>query len=189
MTSGRQSGWCALFVRAASPGAVFRFLQRRSAGLPDETARLDAFDLLLSDAVLPDGWRVLVADPLARVWMEAIGPALARALATPATLVFADEQRATWAFVRWTENGEQSDAKSEEVPARNGLRARLFGVGGPGVQAARWARDQNLPVARVPTAGRQSPPIVDYLTVAGLDQRGLLIEDSPRLYRFMMRGS
>jgi hypothetical protein len=27
-------------------------------------------------------------------------------------------------------------------------------------------------------------PVVDYRTVAGLDQRGLLLEDGPRLYRF-----
>jgi hypothetical protein len=48
-----------------------------------------------------------------------------------------------------------------------------------------WALARGLPIDRLPAAGlRRHIPIIDYITVAELDQRNLLVENSPRLYRF-----
>ena len=187
----------ALFVTAASPGMVFRWLERRAAGSRDGLACLDARGLLLSDAHGPDGWRALVAaddgDPeAARAWMEATGPALANAFPPFVALLWAGETARAWGYIVWpATDGAAPERGGGSVPPWP-LWRRLAGLGedGPAARAAAWARARGLPVDRVPGLAVRRPPLPvhDYMTVAGLDARGLLREDSPRLYRLRFHG-
>ncbi len=74
-----------------------------------------------------------------------------------------------------------------------GLLGRLLGIGvaDASVPAVQWAIDRRLPVDRIPDAAgrRRAAPVYPYATVASLDERGLLIENSPRLYRFPFASS
>jgi len=191
----------ALFVAAASPGMVFRWLERRADGC-DGLARLDALGLLLSDARGPDQWRALLAttdEPgasrawAARAWMEATGPALAHAFPPSVTLLRADEDERVWGYVVWpADSGVAPERGGGGVAPPPSLWRRLAGLGGdgPAARAAAWARARGLPVDRAPglAVRRSLPlPVHDYATVAGLDARGLLREDSPRLYRLRFR--
>lgn len=166
----------ALFVRApGSPGAVYGFLQRRWGREP--------LDLLLSDAV--NGWRALVGEgQTARDWMEAAGPALSRAFPPAVTLLWAEA--AAWGFCVWPEGGpEERGGGAREPEARRGLLRRLLPPAGkPSSPEAAWAAGRGLPVERVlDLAGRRPPPILDWAIVAGLVERGLLVEAGPRFYR------
>jgi hypothetical protein len=52
-----------------------------------------------------------------------------------------------------------------------------------------WATQRALPASRVPALRSKRGPalaVVDYDTVARLDQKSLLVENSPRLYRFQV---
>ncbi len=182
MPAGR-GGWCALFLRAPSPGQVFRFLQRRpgqAAGVP---APEEATILLLSDPAGPEGWRVLAAGRGALGWMEAACPAFAQAFPPAVTLLFAADG---WGFRVWAAGGESERGGGAR---RRGPLARLLGETAER-EAAAWALDRRLPADRIPAlAGRRPPPVCDYATVAGLDERGLLVEDGPRLYRFPLAGA
>jgi hypothetical protein len=87
----------------------------------------------------------------------------------------------------WPENGsEERGGGVREPPARHGLPRRLFlsaGTPSPQPEAA-WAAERGLPVERVlDLAGRRPPPILDWAIVAGLVERGLLVEAGPRFYR------
>lgn len=68
----------------------------------------------------------------------------------------------------------------------SGLLNRLPGARRAVSPALDWANKHGLPGA---FAGDKPPRLitVDYETVAGLDQRGLLVETGPgRLYRFVL---
>ena len=194
--SGAPPVVAALFVAAASPGMVFRWLERRASDR-DSLARLDALGLLLSDACGPDRWRALLAgegrpEEAARAWMEETAPALARAFPPFVTLLRADEAARTWDYVVWPTDSAPAERGGGIAPPPS-LWRRLAGLGedGAAARAAAWARARGLPVDRAPgLAARRSPPLPvhDYATVAGLDARGLLREDSPRLYRFRADG-
>ncbi len=159
----------ALFVRSASPGAVLRFLERRK----DDPERPE--ELLLSEAVGEKNWRVLFAP------MGYLG-----AIAGPLSVVFPDEalialrqERALVILIYKegklveTKNSlEGNDRKWWMYPGFNAL-ATLSPVW-------YWAKEKGLPLHYL----KKSPRIIDYSTVAVLDQRKLLVEDSPRLYRF-----
>lgn len=175
----------ALFLRApASPGTVVRFLQRRWGSNPDGRARLNRLDLLLSDAVRPGGWRALVAGASeALAWMEAAGPILAPAFPPSVALLHADET--AWDFRVWPGDGgaaERGGGPKEQ--GRRGLLSRLLNVTEPSPEVT-WARERGLPIERVPAADSSAPPprLLDWVTVAGLVERNLLVEDGPRLYR------
>ncbi len=223
------SAWSVLFVAAASPGAVFHWLQRchRAAGGPDEPTPRPSCPgacFLLSDAqpgAAP--WRVLTcdhetasgsgdvdpADVLA--WMEDVAPPLARAFPPFVTLLWADEERRVWGPRVWapppaganeTAGADRSapahpieQRKDEPVPPAT-LLQRLSGQKPPTAStcARHWALARGLPADRIPALarvplrpGRIAPlPVYPYETVAGLDARGLLREDGPRLYRFRL---
>ena len=85
----------------------------------------------------------------------------------------------------------QTYAAMPEVDAVLGnaekLTAQAYADFGAGTAEpiAEWAKSRGLPIQRIPQrSGRRSPPILDYTTVTQLDARGLLVENSPRLYRF-----
>jgi len=190
---------------ARSPGQVYQFFERRSASLGG---------VLLSDATSPLGLRALVAaggtlPDVATVFLEVHGPVLARVFAAgpeqpPLTLLFAGAERWGWRRWRVAQNGAAVAAEAFDEVVDDAPKAASTGVGVhllrlfPGAsralprpepdsaraRAIRWAREQGLPIDRVPGVAKKRVPIIDYATVAGLDQRGLLVEDSPRLYRF-----
>ncbi|HVK02603.1 MAG TPA: hypothetical protein VM490_03965, partial [Armatimonadaceae bacterium] len=120
----------------------------------------------------------------------------------PVTLLYADDRgetgRGEWGWRVWTAQGARENAPPEsfsegvtraQAGAGARLLARLTGgaaVGDGGLVRARaWARDggRNLPLGRVPAATGKALPVIDYVTVAALDQKALLVEDGPRLYR------
>ena len=159
----------ALFVRSASPGAVLRFLERRKdAEKPAE--------LLLSEAVGEEKWRALFAPP--EYLSTIVGPL---SVAFPPETLFAIRAEKT-IMVHVYRGGALTDSKNSlegndrkwwPFPGFNALAtpAPIWG----------WLREKE-----VPTQYMTKPPknVIDYDTVAILDQRNLLVEDSPRLYRF-----
>jgi hypothetical protein len=171
--------WAALFLRSASPGAVFRFLERRR-----HAANKAPGPLLLSDAVPPDAWRALIAPA---DWLTVQGPALSQAFGPRVTLLrYIGASTSAWSFTV-LEAGTVVEEGTETLAApRRSLLHRISGVGPALSPPVVWARGRGLPVERVPGAVplKRAVPVVEYQTVARLDQRSLLIEDGPRLYRF-----
>ncbi len=147
----------ALFVRSASPGAVLRFLERLA-----RRGELLPLELLISDAVGEQQWRALVV-----VGMETFAPRLA--LAFPPDTLLLKAISGGWSWTRYTSEGA---AESGSL-----AKKRLWE---PHVPVELWARQQELPLSRL----TRPPKVIDYETVAQLDQRSLLLEDTPRLYRF-----
>jgi len=170
--------WAALFLRSASPGAVFGFLERRSRAGEDLPR-----SLLLSDAAPPHAWRALIAD---RECLAAQGPGLSLAFGPRVTLVYQSETpMPVWAFLIWERGAFTEEGEEPLTATPRGLLYRLAGVKPAPSPAVVWARERGFPIERVPgTVARTKPvPVVEYRTVAGLDQRNLLVEDGPRLYR------
>jgi hypothetical protein len=159
----------ALFVRSASPGAVLRFLERRKT----DDARPD--ELLLSEAVGKEGWRALFA-PIGYL----------NVIAEPLSVVFPEEVMIALRDEKTLLLFIYKEGKLAET--KNSLEGREIGWKWPlGFNALatlppiwHWAREKGLPLSYL----KKSPRVMDYSTVAILDQRNLLVEDSPRLYRF-----
>jgi len=200
--------FAALFLHAASPGQVLRFFERRNAAPPIDLLLSDRVAPLGFRALTGVGDTAAVTDTL-RGLLEEHGPAMARVFVTDAdapsvTLVFA-AAGLRWGWRTWRAasdhvagactgaDEEVTDGTSVAFPLGTRLFRLLTGAYHPSraleaedatARAIRWAREQGLPIDRVPGVTRQRIPVIDYATVAGLDQRGLLVEDSPRLYRF-----
>ncbi|MGC4043883.1 MAG: hypothetical protein QM758_08745 [Armatimonas sp.] len=162
----------ALFVRSASPGAVLRFLERRDA--PHKPA-----EVLLSEAVSTHQWRALFAPP------EYLVPLLA-----PLSIAFPPEALVAMRLdklltISMYRNGEPAyePAFEDSIPTHSGFRLGFPAWAGPPPVFA-WAKEKGIPTRYI-----KEPPkkIIDYSTIAVLDQRKLLVEDSPRLYRFPLR--
>lgn len=182
--------WQALFLSSLSPGAVFRFLERRLGRDPEERGQLDALGLLLSDAVPPGAWRVLSADGAgAGPWMQGVGAALSEAFPPEVVLVWREPggipPEPVWGFIAWA-GGTETERGDTAAERPRGLIARLAGIT-PETPPLRWARERGLPTDRIPALA-QRLPIVEYATVARLDEKGLLTEETPRLYRFRFAG-
>jgi len=88
-----------------------------------------------------------------------------------------------WGFLIWEGGALAEEGEEPLAETPRGLLHRLAGV--KPSPAVAWARERGFPIERVPgTVARTKPvPVVEYRTVAGLDQRNLLVEDGPRLYR------
>jgi hypothetical protein len=175
--------WAALFLRSASPGAVFRFFERRR-----RAGEAAPGPLLLSDAAPANGWRALIGPP---DWLAAQAEALSRAFAPRVTLLRQSAMPTPeWGFTVY-EAGAVAEEGGESLSAKQRpLLHRLAGVKPALSPPVLWARERGLPVERVPGAvsHKGTVPVIEYRTVAGLDQRSLLIEDGPRLYRFDSTG-
>jgi hypothetical protein len=152
-----------LLVRSASPGAVLRFLERRK----DESAPAE---VLLSDGVGGKQWRTLVAPP--EYLVQIAGPL---SLAFPEETILIEPRTTHWQVKVW--RGECLESSIFEEKRRLGMRRSGLTVNPLRTWAAR---------GEVPLLYLTKPPkkIIDYAAVAVLDQRKLLVEDSPRLYRF-----
>ena len=181
MPATTAKGWSVLFLPAPSPGQVIRYLERRHrrAGevVPD--------GLRLSDAAGPKRVRALVGPIETRGWMASIGSLFSAALSGPVTHLWRDDAPSFWGWTIWEASEMTGHAESplSATPPQK-LLARLTGSPSPEIL---WARQRGLPVERVTAAARKARvelPIIDYVTVARLDQKSLLVEDSPRLYRF-----
>lgn len=178
------AAWTALFLTVPSPGSVVRYLQRRiQAG--------EAYPvLLLSDAVPPQGLRALstaLPDETAPLWMFALAPRLSLAFACRVTLLYQSAvPEPLWGYAISDNGTEIERAELPLLPQRRPFLERLPGARPTPPPPVAWAERRALPLSRVPGAVRAKAPlpVVDYITVAKLDQRGLLIEDAPRLYRF-----
>jgi hypothetical protein len=181
-----------LYLTALSPGKIFRYFERnRQYALPVRS-------LLLSDGVGNKSLRCLFSDepfpdtvsPVAT--MQSLGPALSEVFPPRVTLLWRQaattEQPDRWGFIVW-ETGVEVETAEQTLPPEPepnmlswlpGMRRRRT----PPPDIA-WALERGLPIDRLPASGlRRHIPIIDYITVAGLDQRNLLVENSPRLYRF-----
>lgn len=154
----------ALFVSSPSPGAVLRFLERlarHATTAPEE--------IYLSGGHPQQTWRVLVPD--SDGWLLSLAPKLAAAF--PPSVSWLDRVGGRWR--RWHADG------TEEVGLAVGTPRRLLLPPQPGAKV--WARQQGLPFDALQVSLR----VLDYETVAQLDQKSLLLEDTPRLYRFPLR--
>jgi hypothetical protein len=159
----------ALFVRSASPGAVLRFLERRK----DDPERPE--ELLLSEAVSEKNWRALFAPP---GYLQAVAGPLS--VAFPDEVLIALREEKTLLLFIYKE-GKLSETKNSLEG--NNHKWWMY----PGFNALAtlppvwyWAKEKGLPLNYL----KKQPRTIDYSTVAVLDQRKLLVEDSPRLYRF-----
>jgi hypothetical protein len=181
-----------LFLCAPSPGQLFRYFERNHQHL------LSANSLLLSDGVGGASLRCLVIEnqatetaPVPDV-MLSLGPTLSDLFPPRVTILWrhppASPEPAVWGFTVW-ENGQVVETEEHALPPdpKPGFLSRLPGMkrGALPPPDIAWALARKLPIDRVPEAGlRRRIPIIDYVTVAGLDQRNLLVENNPRLYRF-----
>ena len=110
-----------LFLRSASPGAVFRFFERRH-----REGGATPSPLLLSDAVPPHGWRTLVgpAD-----WLAAQGAALSRAFGPRVTLLRqTGPPTPEWAFVVYEAGAVAEEGREPFALPRKPLLHRLSGA-------------------------------------------------------------
>lgn len=157
----------ALFVRSASPGAVLRFLERRND--PNRPA-----EVLLSEAVSTQQWRALFAPD---DYLNSVAGPLS--IAFPPDVLVATRMKKTLVILAYKE-GKHADIHSTESIGGTGpwWAALTFKTPDP---IYVWAKERSIPTRYI-----KAPPekIIDYATVAILDQRKLLVEDSPRLYRF-----
>ncbi|WP_395088604.1 hypothetical protein [Armatimonas sp.] len=147
------------FVRSPSPGAVLRFLERlarRGEALPDA--------VWISDATGEPPWRALSGDGL-----EGVAPRLAQAF--PPEVLWVGRTREGWQWRRFADDGTQESGTLG--------KKRLWQPSSP---LERWGKPLGLPLARL----THPPRILDYATVAQLDQRSLLQEDTPRRYHFSL---
>jgi hypothetical protein len=121
--------------------------------------------------------------------MEQTAPLFAEALTGNVTLLWRDPSR--WGYGVWGTGDaepERAEATVTEPPAR-GLLARLTRAPLPPPAEVTWARTRGLPWDRIPAlrpARAGTLPVIGYATVARLDQKSLLVEDGPRLYRFAL---
>lgn len=159
----------ALFVRSASPGAVLRFLERRKD--PEKPA-----EVLLSEGVGEEKWRALFAPP---AYLNAVVGPLSIAFPTEAMIAQRLDKELSIASYR---DGKLAERKTSLDFARSSFRMS-FGFNALATPAPIWSW---LREKGVPTQYMTKPPknVMDYDTVGILDQRNLLVEDSPRLYRF-----
>lgn len=181
-----------LIINAMSPGQVFRYFERSHRLIPSVKS------LLLSDGVGNSSIRCLSARDLTTDTssfidsMRACGPSISEAFPPRVTLLWrhasAFPELAKWGFTVW-ENGEVKETSEHILPPepKPSLLSRLPGMKRnlPHPSDIAWALARGLPIDRVPAAGLcRNIPIIDYATVAQLDQRSLLVENSPRLYSF-----
>ncbi len=173
--------WAALFLLSPAPGAVFRFLERRA--LAGE--RIPPL-VLISEPAPPHGFRALFSPTASREILTPLGQRLSTAFPHTLTLLWQESgSRSAWGHTRW-ENGEEKESVASPLPKSSPIHRLLSCL--PGTSALspplHWARQQGLPVERLPVIGRHAVPIKEYRTVATLDQRSLLVENAPCLYSF-----
>ena len=177
--------WAALFIQSASPGAVFRFLERRRRAETQSgnDASAGADILFLSDALSGNNWRAM---PGEYAYLNAQGAALSRAFPPVIFLLYRDGDR--WGAIFWEAGTETERQENVALPAATNSWKRFFGAAQKESPPAAWARERQLPLFRVPGAlpSAKAAPLIEYRTIAGLDQRNLLVETGPRLYRFVM---
>ena len=168
-----------LFVRSPSPGAVFRLFERRRGNneqLPT---------LLLSEPLPPHGWRVLTDTEQHRDFCAGWGGRLSEAFGPRVVLLYHDADSKVWGFILW-ESGSETEHQEYILPPLPPMQAFLSRL--PGIKTASplsaWAKEQGLPLARALGLGQDKIPMTPYRTVATLDERNLLVENSPRWYQF-----
>ena len=187
--------FCALFISSASPGAVFRFLERRRGGIQAERAALDALDLRLSRAAPPRAYRALTGGAGFPAWAQNAFPLFAEAFAPPLTLLWASADTPTWGYIRRdadTPAASHTFTVAAATPVQSALARLNRQPNVPQVAAAvAWAKRCRLPLAEVPAlrglwTPRPDKPqeVIDYGIVARLDQKSLLVENTPRLYHY-----
>ena len=165
----------ALFVRSASPGAVLRFLERRKD--PEKPA-----ELLLSEAVGEEKWRALLA-PLN--YLENVAEPLSVAFQRAAIFSYCDLRL----MLNIYEEGTCMIRYDAEIVRKKWIPS-IFKASISDIKLLALVNKigSDFGYAGLPIGYMTKPPknVMDYDTVGILDQRNLLVEDSPRLYRFSL---
>ena len=188
---------------AAAPGLVFRVLEhdaarpafRRAAApdLPAEPSQTFIAELsgppLVSD-LRP--WRVLRFKPQtaadtdadAAAYAKRIAPLLSRRLNQRVFLLHMVQGGAVWSL--W-DNGEDAE-RSPLAPPAPPFWSRLLHFRRTERDTERdteaWALQRGLPLRGLMSTAKSKRRTVDYDAVAGLERKGLLIENAPVWYRF-----
>jgi hypothetical protein len=139
-----------------------RFLERLAL-----RGELPSGDVWISDAPGDPPWRALHGEGLTRL-------ALRLALAFPPEVIEVRPTPAGWQWTRFSPQGAPETGMLGKKPLWE-----------PRSPLELWASPLHLPLARL----LKPPRVLDYETVAQLDQRSLLLEDTPRRYRFTLPGS
>lgn len=181
-----------LFLSSPAPGQVLQYLKRQHGSVLTSTLSF------VSDAVEHSLLRVLFFDEtVANSDLNQLtdyGVTLSKVFPPRVTHLWRcsllPSEETTWGYTVW-EDGKVLEAAEHNLPAgpKPSLLSRLPGMKRRAALSPdiAWALARGLPIDRVPAAGlRRKIPIIDYDTVAQLDQRGLLVENSPRLYRFTL---
>ena len=160
-----------LFLRPPGPGAIVRFAERLAPEAPA------CVELRIGDSRTKPPWRIVYAghrdlDPWLPCWSHAFGPRM--------YLLRVVDQ--TWVWETWADGALQQrlDGPLERsVP----WWMRLPGV--PPPPPVWW---DAAPEPSLPLGGVISPPrkVVDFATVDTLDQRSLLVEPDPVVYRVLI---
>ena len=186
-----------LFVPAASPGLVFRILEKEAAR--PAFRRTTAPDLaegptqtLISELSGPPvlaglrPWRVLrfssdSAEGTANIaaYTKRIAPLLSSRLNERVFLLHTAQGVAVWTF--W-DNGEE--AQSPPPTPAPPFWSRLLGFPRGNRDTEAFARQHGLPLRGLLAQAKHKRRTVDYDSIAGLERKGLFVENEPVWYRF-----
>jgi hypothetical protein len=170
------NNWSALFFTTPSPGQIVQIFERRALTTPEG-------GLLLSDAAGAKGLRALVAPEGTPDALRALAPTLATALGTPLTFLYQNGAEGRWGYALYEQGAETERADDTYTPPPPvSFLARLARRDTTPAPAVAWAGARDLPLHRLPAFA--APRVIPYELVARLDQKSLLVENTPRLYSF-----
>lgn len=147
----------------------------------------------------PNSWRVLGFEPsrkpepdAALAYLTRIGQELSRALNSRVYLLHVQPGGA-WEFITWdkgeeTERGGSSTSPPAAAPTLWRRFRKDLGLDDTLSVLRGWERERGLPVKQLLAVTAHKPRrVVDYDTVAGLERKGLLVENARLWYRFEVK--
>ena len=165
-----------IFVPSPSPGAVVRRLQRAARQTIDAGSWPTT---CLVSHPSRSGWRLLTSDDVDfDAALERLARILAESFPPHVRVARRGEETGDWGFLTIDAAGTVGPWDVPSPAPSKGWLARLAVIKTPDPATA-----LGLPAGTLaPSLSRL--PILDYETIAALDRKSLLVEDTPRLYRF-----